>query len=569
MENRTKLLLMLVIATTFYANAQVKILVPYKVGNFYGLSDLSGKLVLPAKYNSIEPIGEGVYQYINTKFVNDTVQSYGGTKEVKKRGVRFTGVIVGSKIIIENSNHNHFTYLEEGLIVGSQETYISKNSNFYTLKGEKLLSENVSKFRIILSPKTGNAKAPASIAILAELMNGKVSVFLFDCQKQKLLAPILDEVTGFKIDQNASFNNSLVCTYYDKNSKFCHDVLFYNKAVHQYQRTPYIDVNSQRKLESDNEELVGYGEGNSMEVMGEPDFPTVEGDSPGSTEETKAKVIEEVFYFDYYKKDSVLYNSKPIQFEPNETLFFADPYSQPRQKQALIFNNGKQYGLLLSDTKRSPVLYDSLIYLYNQYSHWPYKNLWMFMAGKKDQATGQWQFGLLDENGNVKVPLDYDLIQIDLMEISYESDDEDEKGVFRYKYPSYNQVSKTLCLKVNQRGNYLVLKDGKYGIITGLNEIVLPIEYDRIWKNKIQFLKTYEIKNDFNVYQKGNLYGAFEINYEGKLSKNTGLVFKSIPVYAYYDYMKVKGMDIYNLAEPGNLLFCLANNKGLHYYKSK
>jgi len=538
--------------------AQTAVLVPYRVGNVYGLSNEKGKMVISPKYAHIEPIGVGVFKFVSA---NASKNSTGSKQQLNGK----TGVIMGTKELISNSSHNHFTYIEQGIIVGSENSYSSQNSNFYNLSGEKLLAENVPNFKLIVSP---NAKPrDCKIAILAKHHDYGVSIYIFDAKKQKLLAPLLDHVTNFKIEEQSGSDHSFICSYVDKNNAYAKDVIYYDAASGEHLRMPYTvdhqSENAQYKEEvyltadPDGVEVDGDDGGMDMSIPmheAEPGYSDNNGKLPG--------------YFERINDQTIHFDGKELRIAANEKVYFANPYQYGYQTIPMIFYNGNQYGLLLTDNTRAEELYDTLIYLHNQYQDYDNPAVFNFLAGKKD-VYGKWRYGILQENGKPLIPLQYDQIEISFKELEYEQDDDNKLGKFLLKDQSLYSVDANLCLKNYLNGMFIVKKNGKYGLLNAKNEIVLPIEQDQIWKNNINFITTYPIGDNLYCYQKDNKYAAFIINSGKGLYKNTGAIFPKIPLFIYENYMNQSGLDIYSLADESSLRFCLASNKGIIYYKAK
>ncbi len=549
-------ILIMMLLSVFVTHAQEKVLVPYRVGNLFGLSDVNGKMVLGASYSFLSPIGKNVFEF--TKILDSKSNLGSNSKPISTRGVMF-----GTKEIITQSNHNHFTYLDAGIIVGSESAFTSKNSNFYNLKGERLLAENVSGFRMVVSPAAKSHKG--SIAILAKFQDGKVSILLYDGHKQIMLTPLLDHVSNFNMERNQSNQERvLICTYTDQKGNYAHDVIYYDDKSGEHKRKPYVNEQSAQipvqeplGITGENEEdFVPMVDGESLPIE---QMPIVE----------EVKQISTPVNFERVNEKAFLFGDNMAELALGERVFFAEPYTHQSQKEPLIFFKDKKYGLYLSDYKRSSEVYDSLIYLRNQYIDFDNPIGSMYMAGIKDTFTGKWSFGLLNEKGLLIVPIIFEYVGFDFDELGYERDDEGQAGKFTFKKQTIYKVDQNLCLKTYHQGIFVVKKDGKFGLINKQNIILLQIEYDQIWKNAINFMEKYSLNDKLYGYSKGNSYGAFFLDRKKGVEKNTGLVFPKLAVSVYEDYMEQKGLDIYNLADTSSFNFCCASKNGLVYYKAK
>lgn len=543
----------IILVNAINTHAQEKILVPYRVGNLFGLSDLSGKLVLSPSYASILPIGKNVFEFASLS---------NSKSDLNQEPKILKGVLFGNKEIIAQSEHNHFTYLDAGIIVGTESAFTSNNSNFYNLKGERLLRENVRNFRMVVSPAAEAHKG--NIAILAIHQDEKVSILLFDGNKQIMRAPLLDHVSNFNIERNQSDQERvLICTYTDKNGNNLNDVIYYDTKSGEHKRKPYINEQSVQIPEP--------GEG-SIEGADESFVPKVDDESMSkekikpSDELTKENNTSD--NFGPVNERAFMYGIHMVELAVGERVFFAEPYTHQSQKEPLIYFKDKKYGLYLSENKRSNQLYDSLVYLRNQYIDFDNPIRSMYMAGIKDATSGKWHFGLLNEKGLLIVPIIYEYIGFSFDEMEYDRDDDDEPGKFIFKKQTIYKVDEYLCLKTYHQGSFIVKKDGKFGLINKQNIALLPIEYDQIWKNAVNLIEGNSLNDRLYGYRKGNSYGAFFLDKKRGVTKNTGLIFPRLALTVYEDYMEQKGLDIYNLADPSSLNFCCASNKGIIYYKA-
>ena len=537
--------------------AQNATLVPFKVGNLLGLSDINGRMILSARYSNIEPIGKGVFKFVS---VSPAKNKIGSDQQMKPK----TGVLLGTRELISNSEHNHFTYIEQGIIVGSENSYTSQNSNFYSLNGEKLLPENVANFKMIVSP---NAKPnDCKIAILAKHKVGGVSIFIFDTKKQKFLAPLIDNVSNFKIEENAS-DHSFVCSYIDKNNSYMRDVIYYDEASGEHLRKPYTTVHQSENAQDEEESYLMADPNGGEEILddGGMDMSIPMSEAEPGYSDNNGKLPS---YFERVNVQTIQFGGKEVKIAGNEKVYFASPYNHSYQTVPIIFYNGEQYGLLLSDNLRSDEMYDTLIYLHNQYTDNDNPVVFNYLAGKKD-LNGKWLYGILHEDGKPIIPLQYDNISISFKEMGYEQNQDDEPGKFVLNEQNLYKVNANLCLENYLMGMYIVQKNGKYGILNAKNKLLLPIEHDQLWRNKINFFSTYHIGDNLYCYQKEQKYGAFILQSGKGIYKNTGAIFPKIPLFVYENYMGQEGLDIYNLADESNLFFCLASNKGITYYKPK
>lgn len=557
--------------------AQNDVLVPYRVGDKFGLSDVKGKIKVKPVYDNMEPIGGGFYKYSKYEMRLDTTHYKSGWVDVKEKMTRITGVYSGSRRIIGDTKHNHFTYAEQGLLIGSEESYISKNSNFYNFDGERMLSENVEKFKFIggsdIEIETGSYSS--IISIIAEHYDGTVSLLLFDGKTRKMLKPALDRVSNFEIDRDEATAHYFVCSYSDSEGNYYRSKVYFDPEKQHYVVGPY--TYEYNYSDSYNREGTGeyVGEGTysgDYEVVEAPmEREPVEDD--GVQEQSVIPPLQiskpkPVYPFLKINKTSVKCGNDTINAGAGETFLFYDRYSNS-QIQPLIVAGNKRYALLFSDSLNYSVQYDSLRYIKNQYGIFTFSHSIVYLAGNRDEDSGKWKFGVLDQNGREIIPMVYEYLSPNLPESYYEREEKTKAQTIKFRQPYDYGDEKDRLLTLTTDGLLVASKNGKQGVINLRNELLMPFEFDNLWKNGLSFLTTYKVDEDFYVYQKGNSYGVFRFDHKQTKSLDTGLIFSRIPVFVYRDYMGVKGLDIYNLADIDTLYFCLQSGDGTLYYKEK
>lgn len=553
-----------ILILTGFTGFSQEVLVPYRVGDLFGLSDIKGAIKVKPAYDYIEPIGEGYYKYANYTQLPDTVHWTSGRIEIRQKTDVETGVFYGKSRVIQNSKHRHFTVVKEAMLIGSEESYISKNSNFYNLKGKKLLESNVEKFRFLNTSDLGKNRN-SQIAIYAEHNDKTASIYLYDCKKQKMLAPMLDKVKNIKLDRNASTEEVFVFSYQDDQYRSYKMSIYYDENKKTFVKIPYAEVNAYSYKERYN---------NSREIMGEaPVSPVPEPPRSGNDEMkpsssiSKREIPKKVYSFIKLNDSLIKYNETEIMVAPGEKIFFAERGAK-NQRYPLIFTAGKKRGLIFSDSLRSQKLFDSLRYIKNQYGPFTSSYTYLYLAGNINIQTGKWQFGVIDANGKEIIPISYEYLSPNLPEIYLEDKNDSKPDTFSFRQPYNYSNDKNALLTLYKEGVFLARKNGKSGVINLYDSILLPFEYDHIWKNGFSFLKTVRVNEDFYVYKKGSMYGVFNFKIN-KIKYDTGPKFPKVPVYAYLNYLGVKGFNMYNLAEPAHLFFCLAGDDGTIYYSPK
>jgi hypothetical protein len=562
------LVLVISLSLPIFGFAQKDILVPYRLGEKFGISDLKGKILLKPQFDLIEPIGGGYFKYSNHKIFMDSATDYYGKTKVRERVESVRGLLKGNNVIIRNSEHRHFTYVENALLIGSQESYVSTNSNFYTLNGKRLLNENVERFRILANHAyeySHNEDAPF-ITLYVEHYDRKTSLLIFDVVNQKLIEPLLNRVSELTLDRDESTESYLVCSYYDDNFQHYKDRIYYNDSLKRHvkepytsRRTPAYDCYYGGNVEEGEAEVPfdapegmitgGYGTGTGSVSEGAieyvlPDAPAV-------------PVRKKTFSFQKVNDTVVKYGEASITLPQGQKILFGDKYSSS-QRQPLIYTDGSKYGLLFSDSVRSELEYDTLRYI-------KHNSRYLYLTGKKTLENNKWKMGVLNESGEVFIPLMYEQVIPGILELEYSREDSPDKSAFYLKQTNSYNKDKNQPLSM-YGASFTVSQNGKMGLVDFSNKTLLPIEYDSLWKNGLSFLTTLRADDDFYVYKKDGKYGLFNLNYKNEIRFETQAVFPMIPVCRYRNYAGIKDFDLIQLATEQSLYFCYAGSDGTIYY---
>lgn len=501
-----------------------EVLVPFRDGHLFGLANLKGKVVLKPIYMSLRPIGGGYFEYEEA-----TLSDRPDAEEESGK----MGVLKGARTIISETPHRFFTCLAPGLIIGTASVYQSDQCNFYSDNGEPLLPEPLEQCRVIL-PTKEDASAP--VAVLARWMSGQTSILIYDVKKKQFTTPLLDKVADFQMERPTVPRFLMVCSYLDKDYQKQRSVIYFNYKLHQHVCIPYQD------------------DAWMMELYQSPEVRPDNTPAPSTdkSEQEATSSDENLPRFRDAGQKGLFYSEQPLTLNSGEQVLFA---SQDRnQTQPLIFYNGHQYSLRLNGEQRLTTFYDTLLYLKQPFETKQETASWYYLAGKKG-GDNTFSLGLLDASGKVIVPFAYTSFGLQLPSLRHrEGYGSGAKSTFYFEKGYENFLNTKTCLHNNLPGGVLLAKrNGKYGILSGNNELLIPIQMDSIWRNGIEYPEGLGLESQFYGYRKGDRYGAFEITQKGMLKKDTGPVFKEIPTGYYEDYMGVSGLEVYQVSVPGNL----------------
>ncbi|KFE97143.1 WG repeat-containing protein [Chryseobacterium luteum] len=199
-----------VLAATFlftYILSYCQVTVPFRVGNKFGISDESGKMIIPAEYDIIDIMiygSNGEYVAVRKTSENEAKTTY----------------IVNNKIVLKDTDYHYFSK-DKGFITAlklknpdkiyPRDSYVNNLTDIYTLDGKKVFP---SSFRFVNFLE--NEKKPAlkdEILILTNDLNGLYSLIVLNKKTLKISKTFFEGVR--KVDSDyKNFPNALSLKYY-------------------------------------------------------------------------------------------------------------------------------------------------------------------------------------------------------------------------------------------------------------------------------------------------------------------------------------------------------------------
>lgn len=512
------------------AVGQRNVLIPYRDGNLFGLSNKEGKVLLKPTYHKLQIMGGGFFKY--WKQVKATTDNEEEEFEI--------GVLAGTKPIIQEAGLTHFVYLAQGIIIGTASLYNSNNCKFYDVTGKPFFNENFKTCRVI-NPTSQEKGELHALAFLLEKYDESISILVFDPSTKNFTTPLLENVRGFSLQPALVPRFISVFNYMDADNRIQKDIFYYNYATQKHVRAPFQSQEALYQLYQS---------------------PEVNLNAKPIVEEAKAATAtQSPAFFRFENKTHVKRGEYEITLNTTDSIIPISVYSTQAQEQLPILKQGKRYTLVLPDLTKSKEVYDSLVYVKQIFISKDNKNQWCYLAAKKSEQ-GVLQWGILNEQGVASVPLIYDSIGFKLAESTFF----ESQGNYQINFPS-RYISYAPYIENNLLGLFLVKKNGKYGLVNLVNEEILPVNATRIWKSNISVPEILGLEARFYVYQQANSFGAFQLSLDGTKLKDTGPVFKDIPVAFYPNYMNVSGLDIYYIYKNQELFYGLASPEGKVFYR--
>ncbi len=555
--------ILILLATNIYPQ---NVYIPLRVGDRYSLADSSGNLAINAKYDHMQYIGPHYFSYANYIPYTDTIHWYGGRITFEEKFKISSGVYHKTKRVLSNGTHQHYEIKPGVFIIGSEHGYVSENSMIYTLSGKPLFKENLKKFNLFeengQSIKIKNRYR--FVSFFTEHYDKSYSFCVYDLDKEKL-DYVLFHVKDFKIERDHYlYSGYLKCSYSDTNYNYHNKIIYFDQKTNRYQ------ISDKKKID----ETDGYGTMGGDEIIGpDVDVPSYSGspDGPSDTlrkkpiSPPKPKMVMRRTNFTY-KNDSVLYRGDSILlFKPNCKFIYYEK-KPATQTFPLIYLKNKKFGLVLSDSSFTETVYDSLTYIKNQYGLFSKSYNILYYAGVLTQE-GKWQFGILNQEGQELIPINYDTLLTFLPELRSDNDEKTKTREYFTQEP-YKYTNKITEPKEIHMDRLLrAYKNGKYGVLSVENEVIVPFEYDEIFANGLNFFSP--LKSDFIILKKAGKYGIIQTDYRGKIRCFVAPVYPYLPTYYYENYNNINNFNVYGLSNSKSLFFCLAKSGGQLFYKEK
>lgn len=316
--------------------------VPFRVGNKFGVSDLKGKMLIPAEYDIVEPEKYGDYRYLTAYTLNG--------------GKVLSTLIYKNKIILKNQAYASY-YFSNGLIKASEYTVLRRSEyhsdkNFretvhlYDLKGNRVLPLDYKSIAII--DEMQEDKKLDVVLLYTMDVDANNSIYLYDKKLKKITKTFIDHARSLEMNFNWDDNytdRSITTIYLDKNGagkKMTLGLKDKSIAILSEESINYRAVKQQQQ------DRYGFGDVNAIpEGPGLPPAPAI-----NSSEEeiiTTARKIAQKRGFYYLPKQIEELKISQEKLNKNE--------------QYIISKQGKQ-GLFIVYNKALivPVAYDEIIF---------------------------------------------------------------------------------------------------------------------------------------------------------------------------------------------------------------
>lgn len=484
---------LLIVILLFQFGYSQNVLVPYRVKDKWGLSDLNGKMVLNAVYEKVfigRNLADGYYGFRK----GEALGLIHNKKELLSGPYRELDVVKNKFIIAQSkgdlSANSSFTQEQ------FEEARKKRNAKFlFSLSGKNLYPEGFRDVRAfdslgLSSRYKGHAKY---LLFLSENYNKQRGVFAYDVDKQVITHWLLKDYYKLVIYSDSKFPNP---GYRIKgNETGISDETIYAFSI--VNNNIKVDSKPAPKPNRDEEYGTGNGVGNADISIGSyaGDLSVEAAPSNGKNSyDTSVKVNGNTIQFKSTQYPRIATSTEGIIEKtiklPYETEWVKAGklyYTITKPQGERVSLNGaahfrtKQgnYGIVFLDTLMIKPEYS---YLQPFISYSLPDSRMHFFVGKKSEINGRSQYGVIDIYQKEIIPIVYDSI--------FFNDNIRDNGNF------------VRTLSVSRLN---VIKDGKHGIMDISGDEVLKPVYDSIYpkqKNYIQFRNT-----NFSVLKKEGKYG--------------------------------------------------------------
>lgn len=507
-----------------------EMLVPFRIGDKFGLSDINGKMKLDAVYDDIDAEKDNMFSF--------------------KKGAS-SGVISGGKEILSLPDHYKYDAIKDKFII----TSIKRNDpashrkfelkELYSFKGQKLIVESLSYLKVVES-FGGTAEDKNNIFIFRGLSPDKAeTLYVYDSSKQKVTDKLFANSKRINVvDKDFTTKEVFVAVISQDGNQEKYVLDLKGGKVKSSPANGRAFKGSARSNEKEIQ-VVEIKPGDDMDLDVTVAMPSISNEdlvptkikyyNSSLTIENKSVVVT---YKSYYSGKEL--TAKKVNLPENSTDIKAERWIQTFTGQGKSHNSynyvtysvdGKK-GLFITDTIQIKPKYDVLTPVRFKHNG---STLFTIIVGNKD-ASGVVKYGIINDKEEILTPIIYDKIE-------YSLDEQYSAG----------QSVKTA------KDYLLVKRNNLYGIINCKNKEILQVKYSDITVKSNSYMMTYILRKD-------GKYGIYKVEME-RMTEFADAFFPMPVAGIIEDFAGVKGTSMIIL-EKDDKFFCYARPDGFLYYKS-
>ncbi len=565
------LLTFLLLAMAFVCPAQ-KMLVPYRSGNLFGLSDENGKITVTPQFDHVEWMEDNWFRTRKKIQLKDTLEVSPGRHFIRNTTTKLSGLIHQNTIILKDEPFDDYEIVAKKCIVTEYEgrgedltkEQFKKYGNqrrlycLFNLEGKNLYPDN---FRRIQKVDTAgfsakDKKTARYILFIVSHFDDKHSMFVFDADQQKISEWLVKDAFKIEGDRRRISDKQIAFNITDKNAVRSTQVLDYTSGKFVLTTAPSPSNPTPQKRDAiEQVEMVDIGPGGFSDP---PAIPMEE----GSKTERPTKPSFNPYHI--LIKDTLYYltgyeNKHPVKLEPGGKVILTQPKGVTQYQPVIVKSGGQFY--IVKEDKLSAASYDSLIYFGSQFLAW-------------QKINGQTKAGVINADGSAVIPMEYDSIYADIKYFNLK-DKTPARSTSTYEIElteadsKYN-YDKPYPYKRNFSSFLTVFKNGKCGVITIKGETVVPIQYELIARNNLQHSRPRV--DEFLLLKQNNKYGIATLQWSREKKRSdlfftVAPVFDFIPAFYFPDYYGVKNFKLIGLYSEQMEFKGYAAESGKLFYK--
>lgn len=557
----------LLFIVTISVTAQ-KMLVPYRSGNLFGLSDENGRIIVTPQYDYVQWMQAGWFRTGKTIDVKDTLETTPGKFVIRNTKAKLSGLINNGDIILQDEPFSAYEIVAKKCIVAEFESRVEnltkeqykkygnqrKLHSLFNLKGENLYPENFRRIQKVdtAGVSSRDKKTGRYILFVATHFDNSYSMFVFDADQQKISDWLVKDAFKIEGNRNRISETQIAFTITDKHAERSTQVLDYSSGK--------FILTSNTKPVPPKKELIEKVE---MVEVGPGDHDLVAVPPPPSDESKTGRVVPKFSPYHILIKDTLFYRTghqekQPVQLPAGGKIILTGPKGVTQYQPVIVKADNRFY--IVQEDKLSNAAYDSLIY-FGKY----------FLAWQK--INGQTKAGVINADGSIVIPMEYDSLYADIKYFNLE--DMNPAGKSDYKIvlseaDSKYDYSKPYPYKRSLSNFLTVFKNGRCGVISIKGDIAIPVQYELIAKNNLQHSKPRE--DEFIILKQHNKYGlaTFKYNNEKKRLELSVIVtptYNYIPGFFYPGYYGVKDYKLIGLYDEQMNFKGYASETGKLFYQ--
>ncbi|RQO31816.1 hypothetical protein DBR32_07705 [Taibaiella sp. KBW10] len=545
-----------------------KIMIPYRSGQLFGLSDEQGKMILSPQYEWLQWMQGSWFLSSKQIAVRDSVEASSGKFFVRNITVTQTGLIHNGEEILKEEPFDYYEIVAQKCIVavfkgtgkpltGEQfKKYGQQRKSFslFNLEGKNLYPESFKRIENVdtAGVSSKDKKAARYLLFVAMHFDNSYSMFVFDTDQQKISDWLVKNALKIASDVKQPSGKTLPFIVTDKQGMRSAKILDYSTGKFILHSGGTLNPPPEKEKRIERVEISEVDAGVYAEVA-----------APNMIDEKGSGKAPEFIPYHILIKDTLYYlknhdKKYPVRLSKGGTVILTVPRGMTQYQPVIVKNENRFY--IVKEDKPGAVAYDSLVYFGTDFLAWKTIN-------------GQTKAGLINANDSVLVPLQYDSIYAGIKLFNLK--DKNPAGKPNYQIVLREADSKydygnTYPYKRTPTNTLTVFKGGKCGVITIKGDTIIPIRYDLIAQNDLAHSKPKV--DDFLLLKQNGFYGIASLKYSSEqkrqeLSFIAAPAFEYIPAFYYPDYFGVKGYKLIGLYNEQMEFKGYASEKGMPFYK--